>query len=288
MVAAVPDADTFNPPTEVFDGYAFDLDGTLYLGETLLPGAAEAVAEVRASGARVVFATNNPLRTAADHAGRLTTLGIGASAEDVVTSLDATVLYMLAHHPGARILPVAEPLVGEVLREHGFTITDDPAVADVVAVSFDRTFDYAKLRAAYRAVRLHNAVIVATNPDPYCPTPDGGLPDCAAMLAAVEACTGATAEAVVGKPSRYMAEALLSRLGVPAGRAAFVGDRLSTDVALARSAGMVAVLVLSGATSATDLRNLALRPDHVVAGVAQVVPATHGRRGVGSTRGVGR
>jgi HAD superfamily hydrolase (TIGR01450 family) len=279
-VAAVPTV-ALNPPTEMFDGYAFDLDGTLYLGDTLLPGAASVVAEVRARGAGVVFATNNPLRTAAAYADRLTALGIPASAADVVTSLDALARYMLGHHPGATILPVAELLVATVLREHGFDVTDEPAAADVVVVAFDRTFDYAKLTAAYRAVRLHGAVIVATNPDPYCPTPDGGIPDCAAMLAAVEACTGATAEAVVGKPSRHMAGALLSRLGVPAGRAAVVGDRLSTDVALARDAGMVAILVLSGATSAADLHGSDVQPDHVVDGVAQIIPATaRGQQGV--------
>jgi HAD superfamily hydrolase (TIGR01450 family) len=274
-VPALPKVE-LNPPTEMFDGYAFDLDGTLYLGDALLPGAAGVVAEVRASGAGVVFATNNPLRTAAEYAGRLSTLGIPASAGDVVTSLDALALYMLAHHPGATVLAIAEPLVAAVLREHGFEVTDEPAVADVVVVAFDRTFNYAKLTAAYRAVRLHGAVIVATNPDPYCPTPDGGIPDCAAMLAAVEACTGATAEAVVGKPSRHMADALLSRLGVTAHRAAVVGDRLSTDVALAHAAGMVAILVLSGATSAADLMQSDIRPSHVVAGVAQIIPAvTH-------------
>jgi HAD superfamily hydrolase (TIGR01450 family) len=286
-VPAVP-AVALNPPTEIYDGYAFDLDGTLYLGDALLPGAAGVVADVRARGARVVFATNNPLRTAADYADRLTTLGITASAADVVTSLDALALYMLGHHPGATILPVAEPLVARVLRDHGFDVTDEPAAADVVVVAFDRTFDYAKLTAAYRAVRLHGAVIVATNPDPYCPTPEGGIPDCAAMLAAVEACTGATAEAVVGKPSRHMAEALLSRLGVPAERAAVVGDRLSTDTALARAAGMVAILVLSGATSAVDLNHSDIQPDHVVEGVAQIIPAArHGQQGVATT-GVGR
>ena len=106
-----------------------------------------------------------------------------------------------------------------------------------MVVSFDRSFDYDKLTRAYRAVNA-GAVIVATNPDPYCPTPDGGLPDCAAMLAALEACTGARAEAIVGKPSRQMAEAFLDRLGVPAERAAVVGDRLMTDVAMGQRLGM--------------------------------------------------
>src|SRR6185312_14440086 len=119
--------------------------------------------------------------------------------------------YLLVHRPGARLLTIAEPLVDQTCREAGFPVVTDPEQADVVLVSFDRGFSYAKLVAGYQAVR-RGAVIVATNPDPYCPTADGGLPDCAAMLAALEACTGRTAEVVAGKPSNLMGEALLARL----------------------------------------------------------------------------
>ena len=118
-----------------------------------------------------------------------------------MTAVDALVRYLHAHHAGRAVLLIAEEPVTARLRDEGFPIAG-PEDADVVVVSFDRTFDYAKLHAAYRAVRERGAAIVATNPDPYCPTPDGGLPDCAAMLAALEACTGARAEAIVGKPSR--------------------------------------------------------------------------------------
>jgi HAD superfamily hydrolase (TIGR01450 family) len=260
-------------PNRDLGACAFDLDGTLYIGDHLLPGAAAAVAWVRAGGARAVFATNNPLRSANEYAARLTALGIPAVADDVVTSLDALLMYLEGAHAGAAVLPIAEALVADTLRSAGFAITADPAVADVVVVSFDRTFDYAKLTAAYRAVRLHGAAIVATNPDPYCPTNDGGVPDCAAMLAAVEACTGAKAEAVVGKPSRYMADAVLGRLGATASRAAFVGDRLTTDVAMARAAGMVAILVLSGATTPANLRASDLKPDLVLDSVGDLLPA---------------
>jgi ribonucleotide monophosphatase NagD (HAD superfamily) len=142
----------------------------------------------------------------------------------------------------------------------------------VVVVSFDRTFDYAKLLAAYRAVRLHGATIVATNPDPYCPSPDGGLPDCAAMLAAVEACTGASAEAVLGKPSPHMAAEVSARLGVPAADAAMVGDRILTDVAMSRALGMTSILVLTGATAASDLAQSSVQPDYVIDSLAGLLP----------------
>jgi len=258
-----------------FAGYAFDLDGTIYLGDSLLPSAAEVVSEIRGGGGRVVFVTNKPLQTSAEYAAKLTSLGIAAAAADIVTALDSLFLYLEEHYRGAKILPVTEPLVIEMLSRRKFAITTDPGMADVVVVAFDRTFDYAKLNAAYRAVRLHGAALIATNPDPYCPTPDGGLPDCAAMLAAVEACTGAKAEAVLGKPSAYMARAVLDRLAVPARGAAVVGDRLATDIALAKSQGLVGVLVLTGATTLDDVGRAGTKPDYVIEGLHQLLPPAY-------------
>ncbi len=259
----------------LFDGYAFDLDGTVYLGDDPLPGAVETIARIRQAGRPVVFVTNNPLHSAADYAGKLRDFGVAAASGDVVTSTDALVSYLKAACPHGRLLVLSETLVAGVLSSAGFALTTDPAATDMVVVSFDRTFDYAKLLAAYRAIRLHGARLVATNPDPYCPTPDGGLPDCAAMLAAVQACTGAVAEAVVGKPSRHMALAVLGRLGVAAAGAVMVGDRVSTDMVLARNAGMASVLVLTGATSQADLAAVqpARLPDYVIGTLPELLPA---------------
>ena len=260
-------------PERFFEGYALDLDGTVYLGDALLPGAAETVARIRQRGSRVVFLTNNPLRSAASYAKQLSGLGIPAAEADVVTPLGVLTAYLSRRHPGAVVLTVAEPLVDQTLAAAGITVTTDPAGAGVVVVSFDRTFSYAKLLLAYRAVRHHGAVIVATNPDPFCPTPDGGWPDCAAMLAAVEACTGARAEAMMGKPGEYMAAELLRRLDAPPDAAAIVGDRLSTDVSMSGSLGMTSVLVLSGATSPGELADSPVRPDYVIEGIGQLLPA---------------
>jgi HAD superfamily hydrolase (TIGR01450 family) len=263
------------PITRSFAGYAFDLDGTLYIDDVLLPGAADAISRIRAGGGRVVFVTNKPLETAAAYAAQLTRLGVPADPAEVVTSLDALVLYMYGHHRHARVMPVAEPPAIAALAEAGFSVTNDPANTDVVIVAFDRTFDYQKLTAAYRAVRLHGAATVATNPDPYCPTSDGGIPDCAAMLAAIEACSGAKAEATVGKPSRYMAEAVLERLNVPARAAAMVGDRLATDMAMARSFGLAAVLVLTGATKRDEIAASPVRPDYAIESLRELVPVDY-------------
>lgn len=253
-----------------FAGYALDLDGTVYLDEAAVPGAREAIEILRARGSRIVFVTNKPLAPASAYAAILTRIGIPATAHDVVTALDVLVRYLCTRHLGRRLLLVAEDLVARELAAAGFDIVTDPARAEVVVVSFDRGFDYHKLNAAYRAVK-GGATIVATNPDPYCPTADGGLPDCAAMLAAIEACTETRAEAVVGKPSSYMAAAFLERLGVPVGCSAMVGDRLSTDVAMGLDAGMTGILVTTGATRREDIAAAAVRPDLVIDSLMDLV-----------------
>ncbi len=255
-----------------FDAYIFDLDGTIYVDDELIAGADETIARLRADGARVAFVTNNPLHPASDYAERLTRLGIPVAPEEIVTSIDALIRYLDQTHRGEVVLPIAEREVCRRLKTAGYTLSDDPQLTDVVVVSFDRTFDYAKLLAGYRAVRERDAAIVATNPDPFCPTRDGGLPDCAAMLAALEACTGARAEAVVGKPSRHMVAAVLERLDVAPEATAVVGDRPATDVAMAQSIGASGILVLSGATSATEATAGDVRPDHTLGSIRDLIP----------------
>lgn len=260
-------------PDRMYAGYALDLDGTVYLGDALLPHAAETIGQIRHAGAQLVFLTNNPLHTPADYANKLTALGVPASPAEIVTPLAVLTEYLRTHHHGTAVLTVAEPLVDATLAAAGIAVTGEPAAAGVVVVSFDRTFSYDKLLAAFRAVRHHGAAIVATNPDPFCPTPDGGLPDCAAMLAAIEACTGGKAEAIMGKPSVHMAEELLRRLAVDAADAVIVGDRISTDVAMSVALGVPSVLVMSGATSAAEVKRSPAPPDFIVGGLADLLPA---------------
>lgn len=258
---------------DLYRGVVFDLDGTVYLGEHLLPGAGAVIEAVRGANRSVLYLTNKPLDPSATYAAKLTRLGIPTTPDEVISSLDAMVGYLKERHPGTSVLCVSEPLLVDTLNRHGFTVLTgaDAEHADVVVVSFDRTFDYAKLHAAFRAVTA-GAAIVATNPDRYCPTPEGGLPDCAAMLAAIEACTGATAEAVVGKPSPWMAATILARLGLPADQVLIVGDRLETDVAMAVTAGIDVALVLSGATDRAVAGLADPPPTYVLDSIAHLVP----------------
>ena len=258
-------------PSGFFAGYVFDLDGTIYLGEALLPGAGETIGRVRAAGRPVLFLSNNPLRTREEYAAKLTRLGIAAGADDVINSSYVLVRHLQHSARQARLLVIGEPSVKQELREGGLALTDDPAETDIVVACFDRTFDYDKLQRAFDAIRA-GARFIATNRDPYCPVPGGGLPDCGAIIAAVEACTGHRVEEVMGKPSPIMADVILSRMALPPESVVVTGDRLETDVALARGAGMVSALVLTGATDPAALAASRLQPDYVLTSLSEILP----------------
>ncbi len=247
-------------------GWLFDLDGTVYLGEALLPGAAETIAALRADGRRVAFLSNKPLHTRADYAEKLTRLGIPTGAAEVVNSSIVLARHLQKLDPGAPVFVIGEaPLIGE-LREHGFEVRDDGEVRWVV-IAFDRTFDYAKLNTALQAVRRHDARLIATNPDRTCPVEGGEIPDCAGMMAAVEAVSGKQVEVVVGKPSSIMLQVALDTLGVEARDCVIVGDRIETDIVMGKRLGLATVLVLSGITRGDDPRIAELAPDLVVPGI---------------------
>jgi NagD protein len=252
-----------------YRGWLFDLDGTLYVGERLVPGAAEAIRAVRAAGRRLCFLSNKPLDTRAAYADKLTRLGVPASADEVVNSSLVLAQHLRGLDPGAPVFVIGEPPMIAEMEAHGFEVRPDERVRWVV-IAFDRTFTYAKLNIALQAVR-NGARLIATNPDRTCPVEGGEIPDCAGMIAAVEAVTGRTVEAIVGKPSPIMLQAALDRLGVSASDAVVIGDRLETDIAMGRSLGLATILVLTGVTRADDPRIAAAAPDHVLGSVGDLI-----------------
>lgn len=257
------------PPSSsipAYDAYVFDLDGTVYLGDALLPGAGEAIRALRDRGARTVFLSNNPTYTVAGYARKLTRLGLETPEDDIVNSATvmADFLRPLREREGIeRLFVVGEAPLRGVLEAAGFELVDDAASTQAVIASFDRTFVYRKLQVAFDAIRA-GARFFATNGDRYCPVPGGGEPDAAAIIAAIEACTGVSCEAIVGKPSRQMTDAVLGRIGIPPERCIIVGDRLETDVQMGRNAGMASALVLTGATTEAMLAASDIRPHHVI------------------------
>lgn len=250
-------------------GWLLDLDGTVYRGDVLIPGAAETIAALRAAGRRVAFLSNKPLRTREDYARTLARLGVPATAADVVNSSLVLARHLARVDPGAPVFVIGEPPLIAELGAHGFEVRADHRVRWVV-IAFDRTFDYAKLNTALQAVR-QGARLIATNPDRTCPTEDGEIPDCAGMIAAVEAVSGARVEAIVGKPSPIILEIALAGLGVAAAECAIVGDRLETDIVMGKRRGLATVLVLTGITRGDDPRIPEIAPDLVLPSIRELI-----------------
>jgi HAD superfamily hydrolase (TIGR01450 family) len=268
----------------LYRGYVFDLDGTTYLGDSLLPTVAETVAALRGSGCRVAFLSNNPTHTRAEYVTRLNAFGLSVSARDVIHSSLVMANFLRRRMPGARLFVVGEEPLKEELSAAGFVVADSPQV-DAVIASFDRTFHYAKLQTAFDAIR-GGARFFATNGDRYCPVPGGGQPDAAAMIAAIEACTSTVVEAIVGKPSRYTVEAILDLLDLPAEDCIMTGDRLETDVLMGLNAGMDAALALTGATPASALAASSIRPTYALHQLADLLPDETNQHEHTKTRGL--
>lgn len=250
-------------------GYLLDLDGTVYRSERLFLCADETIEELRARGRKILFLSNKPLQSRRDYAAKLTRLGVSTAAEEVVNSSYVLTRYLSLRAPGATVFAIGEePLLAE-LREAGFSLSENPKEIEYVIAAFDRTFDYHKLNIGFQAIR-RGAHFVATNPDRTCPVDGGEIPDAAGVIAALEATSGRKVEEVVGKPSHHMVDAALERLELPVERCAMVGDRLETDMRMAKDAGLIAILTLSGVTSRVDLGSSDVQPDYVIESIADL------------------
>jgi 4-nitrophenyl phosphatase len=234
------------------DGLVCDLDGVLYRGPEPIPGVAERIAELRDSGLRFVFATNNATATVEQYRERLLALGIDASHEEILTSAVVTA-EVVSERGWTNLSTFVVGLAGirHELIDLGMKLLelDEANEAELVITSGDWTFDYAKLRAASLAVQ-GGAHFIATNDDLTYPAPDGLWPGAGSILAALEAATGQEAE-VMGKPYRPMMEAAARRLQ-GCTRIGVVGDQPATDLAGAELMGWTKILVLSGVVTSAD------------------------------------
>jgi glycerol 3-phosphatase-2 len=253
-----------------FDAFLIDLDGVVVVGDEALPGAPEALAELRARRLQILFLTNDPRSSRPQHAVRLRRMGIDAEPSEILTSASATAAY-LADHPNERsrnAYVIGTSALKDEIRATGLAIVEDDGArsADVVVVGGHAGFDYGELRIASQAVRA-GARFVATNADPVFPMPDGLWPAVGAILAAVETAAGRRAT-VIGKPHPPMFSA--ARRLLRGSRPVMVGDSPRTDVAGGRLAGMATILVSAGDDAAGELAPDET-PDFVVPSLLAVV-----------------
>jgi 4-nitrophenyl phosphatase len=238
---------------------ALDLDGVVWRGGQVLPGAPEALTEVLRRGLDLRYVSNNSTAHRETVSERLEGMGLPAGVERVLTSGFIAGRWLRERLPErARVMVLGESGLLRELREAGLdalhvgeAAAKDP-VPEAVVVGMDRSFSYEALAAAQAAI-MGGALFVATNRDATFPTPDGLTPGAGSIVAAVA--TAAEQEPVLmGKPGPALAVTLAAVTGVPPAQTLFVGDRLSTDIAMGHEAGMITALVLTGVTSLDDLR----------------------------------
>ncbi|HEV2760213.1 MAG TPA: HAD-IIA family hydrolase [Acidimicrobiales bacterium] len=226
--------------------WLLDLDGVVWLSDTVIPGVPEAVARLREAGNTILFLTNNSSRCIGDLVEKFERMAIEVEADEIVTSAQAAATML---EPGSTALVCAGEGVREALDARGVK-TVDSGPADAVVVGFHKEFDYDRLNAAYQAIR-GGARLIGTNDDTTYPTPDGPIPGGGALLASVAAAAGVEPE-VAGKPYQPMADAVRERIGGAADDGMVVGDRPDTDGLIAKRLGLPFALVFTGVTAKDD------------------------------------
>ncbi|HEY9175307.1 MAG TPA: HAD-IIA family hydrolase [Verrucomicrobiae bacterium] len=266
---------------------ALDMDGTIYSGGTLFETTLPFLAALRELGIGHTFLTNNSSKSSRDYLTRLAGLGIAAAPEQLYTSTQATIEHLQRERPQVqRLFILGTPSMIAEMTAAGFVSTADSArdEPDAVLIGFDTTLNFARLcRAAYWIGE--GKPFIATHPDRVCPTDEPTvLVDCGAICAALQSATGRAPDLVLGKPDPCILHGILRRHRLQPGQLAMVGDRLYTDMVMARRAGTVGVLVLTGEAKAHEAKQMVPPPDYIVKDLAELAARLREERAGGKVK----
>lgn len=263
-------------PEKLYDAYIFDMDGTIYLGDELLPGAKRLIEGLRKLGKPVRFLSNNPTKDPELYQHKLEKLGIPTPIDEIANTVVTTVRWLKANYPDATVFPISEEPLKKALAAAGIRMSENPEEIDIVIASYDRTFEYRKLQIAFDAIWFYKrAFLITTNPDRYCPFPGGrGEPDAATIVAAIEACTGVKCQANMGKPEATMLSAAIDGLDVQPENCMMVGDRLMTDIGMAIRTNMASCMLLTGDSTLEEAEAAPVdeQPTYVLDRIDHLIP----------------
>ena len=248
-------------------GFLIDMDGVIYRGDQMIPGADVFVNTLRAREHPFLFLTNNSQRTRLDVVTKLRRMGIEVDEANVFTCAMCTARFLAKQRPHGTAYVIGDGGLLNALHKNGIAIVDSSP--DYVVVGEGRTVTLEMLESATQMI-LGGAKLIATNLDPNCPTKNGKTrPGCGATIAYLETATGARAFSL-GKPSPWMMRAARKELGLTTSQTVMIGDTMETDILGGVQMGYRTVLVLSGGTKREDLQNYAFTPDRVVNSVADL------------------
>jgi NagD protein len=261
--------------------FLLDLDGTMYRGRALIPGAATFIERLRKRKVGYVFLTNNSSRSAEEYRCALANRGIPANPENVFTSSQATGLYLSQRKPHARVFVAGTGALCRELASYGLRIMNsrsgavsgsdpDNGPVDFVVAGFDTELTYEKILIACSYVN-QGVEYIATNPDYACPVEDGKfIPDCGSICFMIEQATGKKPY-IVGKPNPAMVLAVCDRLKTPVHETVIIGDRLYTDIAAGRAAGALTICVLTGESTRADIERSPFKPDAIIESIDSII-----------------
>ncbi len=264
-------------PERWYQAYFFDIDGTLCLGDTVLPGVIETLQLLREKKRVIRFLSNESSSDREGHVRRLKKLGIDCDSEEVLTTIEATSAWISERYPDAKVYPMGAPDLTKNLEKNRIQVTESPAEIDIVIASCDQHFSYPKLAKAFDAFYTYKrAILIATNPDRHGPNgPNTATPDTGFVIAALERSAGIECQMVMGKPNPTMLIAELAKLGISPSDALMVGDTFETDIQVAHNAGTDSAVTLTGDSTLEDVvaAGPQIRPTWVVEDLSQLVPA---------------
>lgn len=252
--------------------FLFDMDGTLYLGNTLFPFTKELLQTIKANGNRYLFMTNNSSKSVVDYVKKLQKLGIEATTEDFITSSQATAYYLKKHHLGATLYVCGTTSLKKELEKEGFEITEDLDKVDLIVMGFDTELTFKKLEDVSKLLLTRDIPYLATNPDLVCPTEFGSVPDCGSVSIMLKNVSGKK-PLFIGKPSPLMPTLAMEKWGVSPNETAVIGDRIYTDIKSGIAAGAHSILVLSGETTVEILKASEDKPELVLNDCGEIIPA---------------
>lgn len=253
-------------PLENIRLFLFDMDGTLYLGDRVFPFTRPLLETIRAQGKDYRYMTNNSSKSRADYVRKLNSLGIPAVERDIVTSADATVLYLRANLPDLRFYVCGTASMCHEFAEGGIRVTQeaDERVEGIV-IGYDTELTYRKLDDLSRLLTERpDLPYIATHPDLTCPTEYGCAPDCGSFCEMIEHATGRR-PLVIGKPEPLMPRMAMEAAGVSPAETLVIGDRLNTDIECGLRAGCETLLVFSGEATPAMHAAAARKPSDAVA-----------------------
>ncbi len=243
-----------------------DMDGTIYKGGNVIPGAQEFINSLIKEGIPFVFLTNNSSHTREYYYDKLRKMGFQIDKGRILTSTIATVRFIKERRAGKRVYVIATPDVAKEIEGSGIESSEDDP--EIVLLTFDRTITFDKINKAYRFI-MNGAELIATHPDDLCPTEDSYDVDIGQFIRMLSFLTG-TEPTIIGKPSGLMLEMAAGEMGVEKENTMMVGDRLYTDIRMASNAGTASVLVLTGEAKASDIEGSDAKPTYVIDSVADM------------------